>query len=399
MAVFGCNEHSYREYSLYNARRDAHCHCGTGSTSIFMNCSGGGCGGGGFWGGFGAGFGLSLGNWFGGMLGGFCNMFGGWGMNNMFGMGGMFGGFGNMFGLGNMYGGWGVPTWGTSSTTTTTTPKDDDYYLKYDTSTTPAATTPADDKDYQKINAIVDKATKLTKPDCTNETAVSTYNSAIDAIINELKDYTKLDEISTKQNDEQIENAKTLLGRLKVEYKPNNDVVNFPEDFSNLTDEDLNNIILNFSEFPDDKCNDLKTQLQNDLTEYKIGDNNYKISRSYTDLLKLELLCKLDPSITVNVEKYENASDQFIKGSIKDVKKDANGNITYWVDCANTGEEIKAQWLFKTEENSNKASIIGTIQGENGTSYSARIGMDYEWSEGDGYYINKNNKTTGSTKV
>ena len=187
-----------------------------------------------------------------------------------------------------------------------------------------------------------------------------------------------------------------MLNSLKLEHKSDNQQVDLNTALENLNEANLNTLIINFDKLEESQKTNLITKLENDLSGYKDGDN-YKVARSYELLLKLELLCKLKPDLNVGVEKYDAAKDQCIKGAIQDVKKDASGNITYWVDCAKTGKDIKASWLFKTQENSDTATIIGTKQGENEKDYKATIGMEYTWDAEQGYFINKNKKVTATS--
>ena len=150
----------------YNMFHDRHCHGGgniIGSVfNITNNCSGNH---GGFWSGLGTGLGWGLGN----LIGGFTGMFSNFGFGG-FGMPGMFGGFGFPgFGMG----GWGN-YWGGGGSTVT------NDYSRY------SSTEVKSDADYKKINDIVNKAIKLTKPNVAVKDEVDNYNAAIGGIVKEL---------------------------------------------------------------------------------------------------------------------------------------------------------------------------------------------------------------------
>ena len=123
-------------------------------------------------------------------------------------------------------------------------------------------------------------------------------------------------------------------------------------------------------------------------------DDHYMPPTSYEQAKALELLSKIGENIICKVEHYSAASDQFIEGTITNVEKLANGKYSYWVDCKDTGEKIKAQWKFEVQ-NESSAKIMGVIANEASPEFLARIGMTYDLE--DGYYINNNGKLTGST--
>ncbi len=392
--TYGC--HCYYGDSAFKRYNRA----SIGDTVIFnynSNNRFGCCGGhgGSFWNGLGLGVGMGFGNMLGGLLGGFGNMFGGFGMCNMFG------GFGNMFGGFPSWGGFGMPSWfgfgGTPSSTTTGAAS---------TASTPSSTVktvtvekPQPDADIDGITALSQEVGNLIQKIKSNPNEVT--QDEIDALKNKIND--RLNGSFDGVDDEA--DKKLLSAELQ---KLDNLVLNKPEKSdldgildkingnNNLTDDDISNLISGFDKLTDEQKKALKDKLVPQLNSYKVeNSSDYKIPRTYSDLLKMELLCKLDSSINVRVEKYANATDKWIKGPIQNVTKNGN-NISYWVNCESTGLEIKAQWRFTTQENSDTAKITGTIANEN--KYTARIGMTYNYDTTEGVYINNNNKVTGTTR-
>lgn len=359
-----------------------------GDTVIFnynsnnrYSCCGGH--GGGFWNGLGTGIGMGFGNLLGGLFGGFGNMFGGFGMCNMFG------GFPS-------WGGFGMPSWfGFGSTPSS---------AKSDTPSSPASTIKtvtvnkenADLADMRRLSGEVadlikklhDNPNEVTQDDInTLKNKIQTkLNGSFDGIEDDIdkdllsKELQKLDNLVL--NTPESSDLDEIISRLNGETP--------------LTEDDLNKLIDGFARLSENDKGALEANLSDDLKNYWIGStNHYKIPRTYSDLLKMELLCKLDNTINVRVEKYQDATDKWIKGPIQGVTKDGN-NISYWVNCKTTGTDIKAQWRFTTQENSDTAKITGTIANEN--NYTAKIGMTYNFDETEGVYINKNGKTTGSAR-
>lgn len=355
-----------------------------GDTLIFnynsnntYNCCGGH--GGGFWGGLGMGLGMGFGNFLGGfcgnLFGGFGNMFGGFGMGNMFGGFPSWGGFGN---------------WGFGGTPAASS--------NNNTSTTKTVTVTKENKDHEEINKLSKEVADLIAKN--NQGTAS--KADIDAL--KAKIQAKLDGTFDGIQDDLDKSD------LSAELRKLDNIVIGKPDTSDLTviinridgdlsDDDISALIAGFDKLDDDQKAKVKTRLIALLKGLERTGGGYKVPRDYSSLLKLELLSKLDPSIEVYVENYDSASDKWIKGSIANVTKDENGNINYWVDCEKTGDKIKAQWRFTTQENSDKAKITGTIANDSSTKYRARIGMEYEWDSTKECYVNKNGKVTGSTTM
>lgn len=348
-----------------------------GDTFIFnynsnntYNCCGGRRGG--FWGGLGLGLGMGFGNLLGGLCGGLGNMFGGFGMGNMFGGFPSFGGFGN-WGFG------GTPAASTVKPSTKTVTVEKEVVKEVEK-------TNADLTDIDALSGKVAAALEKNKQGTLTQNDIDTLKGEIQAKLEG-----KFDGIQDELDKELLSKELRKLDAIKIGTPDANDISGIA-DKTDLSDDDINKLIAGFDKLTSEQKTKLKSGLETSLASLKRADDGYKVPRDYSSLLKLELLCKLDPSVVVYVETYNAASDQWIKGSIANVTKDKDGNINYWVDCKNTGDTIKAQWRFTTTENSEIAKITGTIADEK--SYTARIGMSYDYNDDEGCYINNNKKVT-----
>lgn len=330
--------------------------------------------------GIGIGFGKSLGDWCGGLFGGFSNIYGGFERCNMFG------GFPS-------WGGFGMPSWfglGGKQTTSQTNPT---------ASTVQTVTVDKTNADLANIQSLSGEVADLIEKlhDNPNEVTQDDINTLKNKIQTKLNG--SFDGIQDDQDKDLLSKELKKLDNLELNTPESSDldeIISRLNGETPLTEDDLNKLIDGFARLSESDKNALKANLSDALQNYLIGStNDYKIPRTYSDLLKMELLCKLDNTINVIVEKYQDATDKWIKGPIQGVTKDGN-NISYWVNCETTGTDIKAQWRFTTQENSDTAKITGTIANEN--NYTARIGMTYNYNTTEGVYINNNNKVTGTTR-
>ena len=375
-----------------------HYHCGGGCGSIFTShhhCGGFGSG---FWGGVGAGLGLGvsnllmtgvsmLGNWLLGGSGFGC--FGNYGMN--------FGNWGSSFGN---YGFGNTGFWGLNGTGGKTKKEKTDKTSSSDDDKKTKVVEKVVEKEVEKTNAdakkIADLQTKLaTMLDKINNNQ-SVTQTEIDNLLNEINNIKEdsLDGIQDDVDKQNLESLKKSLPELKPTIESNLAEILTKETPS---EDDIRSLIINFATLTDAQKAELKTKAEDKVKDLKNDDGSYKPAKNnYSQWLYLELLGKLDSSLVVNMETRSASSDTWIKGRPYNVQKDAKGNITYWIDCSKTGDEIKAAWKFVTI-NENTVEIKGTeATEETQKEYNARIGMEYEWNEDLGCYVNNNGKATAN---
>ena len=394
---------AYKRYARYHMPREVNIFTG-GSCSQSTHCCGGGwLSDGNFWSGLGLGLGAGLGN----MLMGGLNMLGGWLGGGFGGFGGSFGGFGGGFGMGfpsyGFGGGLGFTGWGGGAGVSKKHSKKSELEAQSVDQTVKTgdaekagdagkAGDASSDKDYGIINTLCSCLPEAV--DVTSEDDVNAYNDKINEQINRLKDYKLQDEVMTEENKKQIENQIAILELLIKKYKPDIATDELVEAVSGeLNPENLGKLILYFDRLDESQKTAIKSKLVKELESIK-KDDHYAVPTSYKQAKALELLCKIDRSVICKVEYYSAASDQFIKGSITNVVDLGNGKYSYWVDCKETGQNIKAQWKFEVQDK-NTAQIKGVIANDCSPKFLARIGMTYDLQ--NGYYINNNGKATGST--
>ena len=312
-------------------------HSCCGGPSIWGGYGGGCCGGGtkgGFWGGFGLGFGQCLGGWLGGMMGGL-----------MYGMmgGGLFGG---MMGMPFMGGG-GFPGFNIY-------PENYDYGMM--------------NMGYTQMYSPY-TAALTTKPATSNLKPLRTEG--------------------TKPKGTETEDP----GAVTTAADPLAEIVKK----STFTDEDIDTILQNIDLLADKK-DDIKAKIEKQLKDLKTGnDNEYKMSTKYDEIKALELLCKLEPKTVVNVEHNPSAevTDNWIKGRIFDVKKDASGNITYKIEC-NCKEcaIIGATYVCKQHADGKFEILSGSVDIDS-TTHNLKINkVNYEWDDTEKCWKNNSGQAT-----
>lgn len=335
------------------------CHGGGGNNygSIFNitnNCSGGT----GFWGGLGAGLGFGLGNR---LFGYFGNMFSGFGMGNMIGMGGFgmgnfgLGGWGN--GFGNLWGGGGVGNAGSD-------------YSRYSSNRSSCnckcGSKECDDKDYDKINKLHEKANAL----CKN--AKSPQNDKdIDALIKELEDF-KPDPAHEAENKKQIQNIIDQLKAAKSTTQSgqttpvtptvtNTTPVNNGDNINSLQDLEANMTPDAINQLTPDKAKEILDKLG-----YIDADGVGKMSANYKVLLLLQ-------KAGVNVKCVQGtADDPLIAGKISNVQLDsATNKVSYDVDASSyPSASYKYKYSFKqgADVDGKKAFNITAVNKNNSTT-------------------------------
>ena len=396
---------SYVQYNRIMRDHYSNHHCGCfGSVFTTPHCCGGFGISGGFWGGVGAGLGIGvsnllmssiglLGNWLmcGISTGNWSFNMGNYGLN----MGNYGGGFGN-YNSGN-YGFWGLN--GTNGTTGKSGKSSGSKSTSGTTGNTKTETVTVE-KEVIKTNTdaktIADLGTrlgnileKINKGEQVTQAEIDQLTTDINAI-----DINNLDKIDDEIDRQNIETLKKSLPKLKPTIK-----ANLAKILANAepTEEDIRSLIINFATLTDDQKTELKTKVENKVKDLKNEDNTYQpAKKNYSQWLYLELLGKLDPNLVVKVENFDDASDKWIKGRPYSVQKDDNGNVGYWIDCAKTGDRIKACWKFVTVDE-NTVEIRGTEATEDTCDvYNARIGMKYNWDDTKKCYINNNGKYTAN---
>lgn len=255
---------------------------------------------------------------------------------------------------------------------------------------------PEINKDTEAIKNLEDEVNTLV----TNWKATGGNNipEGLDELLARIKNYTLEDSKGQSLDNTKLKNLERTLTLIKSGKNINselldvNNIINAP--LANLNSEKgLSTLISQFALLSDRAKEEIKDKLTQELQRNTKGD--FKCSRDYETLLKLELLGKIDPSAIVGVEYYSESSDKWIKGTIENVRKDKNGKINYNVNCAKTGDIIKANWAFRQNDN-NTATIIGSVLTEDSTNQkvTSTFNMIYDWNEEEGRYENNNNKKT-----
>lgn len=362
---YGCN--CFYNDSSYKRYNRAHLE---GDTLIFnfnygyQGSCGGGCGMG-FWGGVG----LGLGNF-----------------------------FGNIFG-GNMWGG-GMPwvcNWGGGGSSSKVKDTDDGDY----SSRRSRRSSAPDDIDNPKFADFTKRIKDLTPEN-------------IDTEYQKLKDEIKAakeatDNLNKTADEQTYDNLLALLDTVKNSIKAGkgNPEVDLDEILNKnpLTDDDLSKLIQNFDRLTGPQKTKLLSLIKPNLNKYlktapDPNAGNYKTTRDYTDLLKFELLCKLEPSTVVDVENRDASTDKWIHGTISNVRKDPNlnGFIDYDVTDNTDDALAKGTWTCtcgSTKNGQPAMWITGVMLPTNAKDkYIANLNMCYDWDETKGAYVNNNNKAT-----
>ena len=377
---------SYKRYARYHMPR--------ASVNIFNvgggcynahQCCGGWLSGGNFWSGLGLGLGAGLGNM---LMGGF-NMLGGW-------LGGM--GFGMpSFGYGNYGGGYMTPFGlGTSASDGSHRRKarKDDSDLKPqtvdtgNTENTNRAQSVEDDADYEKINKLTN-ISNLPEVDLYDEDSVNAYNTAIDNAIQALNDYQQQDEINKEYNATQINNAKAMLEKMKVEYKdPNtiakegytlkvnnkivtiNDVNDLNDDVMNAIGDDKKKALAVLAAIGELYPDRMSTDPENYYTDAQT--THFACGRLSTNYFVMKLYEKAN--IAVEVLKGNNSSgiiDHWYVGTVSDVSSD--GSFSFELNCKDNGI---AKGKYKVTMNSDNTAQIQ--QEENGSWKTINSGTEYD---------------------
>lgn len=404
------------------------CGCHSNSSYYSHNC----CGGNGFWGGFRRGFGMGCLE----MLGGFCTGL----------MGAVFSRF-NPFTLPFSYslypGGmstynlpYGVPTWNNWSSPWNITNKPSSP-TDTDTGASPSAESGVNNKETasetdtnsnppseankvsESVKTLVDKAKEAND--------INAINSALEDIENKLKEsapaeksgsgtetgngnttpaLTDADKTALERAQKDLINslitgvvadpqqtAGTTTGSTGTATgagstnENNGTPTNIPLDESSLA-----TLIKYKASIEGDSKTSLIDKLKADLKglKYTEPENAYKNSTDYETLLKLELLTSLDPNLIVKAEFNNTSQDQWIEGPISNVQKDADGYITYNVDCRNTGKDIKATWTFKQNLLGNLCQPINATPTEYSKSFTFNKNVTYTWNVENEYWENAN---------
>lgn len=262
------------------------------------------------------------------------------------------------------------------------------------------------DKDYGSFNDLAKKILDANWESLTSET-IKGWKAELEKLVD-------TDDVNKAENEKQKANIDDLIKKAEAHQKlveQNNNLKAKNELTPEKIDEmlkktpleakDLEAIraLLNNNEvIPGDRGPKIIEKLEASLQGLKINDDEYKITKDYTNLLALEILCKFKPNTVVYVETRNASTDQWIKGSISGVQEsDEYGKTSYWVNCKDDSDaSIKASWKF-TQLDDGNAEITGTTCDPDETDeYNAHIGMQYTWDEEQQCYINENGKATGN---
>ena len=415
----------------------------TGDTMIFNfgnNCCSTGCCCGGGYSFIGA-LGYSFANFLGGFLGGYMNNMP-WMMNNMMGM----------MPWAQAYG----PTSASSSSSSSSSKKSGSS----DTETLGTGASGkgnGTDKDYEKINDTDVKANKVIKMyesiisktgDPTQE-EINNLKKAYNAVVTEIKDLEKnLDHVNDDKNNKQIENMRARLrdvyNFLKPSMSPSNAngagntgntngagntgnangtgntgnantaATAIPENVKTILDKLKNNnplddndiFALNRADLKDLSDADraaLNKMLTEALKDLNNNDGTYKTSNKYSDLLKLELLCKLNPQLVVNVENRNASNDKWIKGSIYGVEKGKDGKVRFGVNCQKVQDAIyKGRYIFEMPSDKAIRMTLFLQQSAGGPDINSELKYNldivYDWDESAKCWKNNTEKPTVQKK-
>lgn len=368
------------------------------------------CGGGGFWSnlwnGFGAGIGMSVMNLGLSLLGGFVGrMFGGFG-----GFGGYnFGGYGYGGGNGSIFGGLdGIfghkradkaasgaggnkTAKGTKSTKETKDTKDakdtdaakDAGAVKDPNAAKDAVTKAAEGaKAAEEADAgagegaaktIDDKVEVLNNPDASDADKKAAI-TALEELMNDNDNITPVqkDKIADAINAAKAEIPAGSAKEIASGYKITPD---------NLNDEAIDKLLImatNPATLTETGRANLRNALTDNLEDLKTGDNTYGFTNDFGQLMKLELLCLLDQDIQVEAENRNASPDQWVKGPISEVAKDAEGRISYNIECNKAADTIQGKYTFTATDNTNTKFRAKAQEGEKGYTVNGNIDLEYQ---------------------
>lgn len=372
MSIHGCESRNFSNFVLYNRRKDASCGCG--NISIFNEC----CHGGGFWSGIGCGFGGGLGfglaTWGIGLLfGGIGRLFGGLFGGASQGLGGMFSNFsfpgmGGWCSLGNSIGDV-FNNWFDD--------KDDKEEVKQESEVeTVTVKETVVDTDNEKIKQFLIDINKFDPKASGADEEYNRIKAAIEAAkVESEKEESNRDHDKVSYNEllKTLERSKTAA--LVAEGTPENKITinGTPKLIDDITLDDIKDLT------PEEIKSLTPEKAKNVLTNLGyIEDGIGKMSAEYEVLLLLE-----KSGVDVQCAKNPGSEDQFVRGQISNVQKDATtGNVSFVIDNGTTEGMFQYKYSFQQVEDKdgNKCFHIVKID-KNGSSTTGYV--EKNWKEKD----------------